>query len=142
MVPTIYERVHARADLDQMRATRDITGLAAALNAEGLYIRQPRFITARAVLTVNPTEGRNILRALRTAAAQDIGVEFANLFLGQSAGVDIGDPDMWVELDHLVQAGALNDAQAALLKALSLALLVVTQEQVAAELYYPDGTEK
>lgn len=125
-----------------MRLARDITALAAALNAEGEYVAQPRLITARLILTVNPTEGRAILRALRTAASQDIGVEFANLFLGQPAGVDIGDPDMWVELDHLVTSAVLTDAQASLLKALSLVPLVVTQEQVADELYNPDGTER
>lgn len=142
MTPTIYERVHARRDLDALRAAREITGVAAALNAEVLYVPRPCFITARAILTANSKEGRAILQALRSAEAQDIGVEFANLFLGQGAGVDIGDPNMWVELDHLVGAKVLSEAQAALLKALSLVPLVVTQEQVANELYNPDGTEK
>jgi hypothetical protein len=142
MTQTIPERIRARADLDAMRVSRDITGLAAALNAEGVFVARQCFITARAVLTVNPKEGRAILQALRTAALQDIGVEFANLFLGQSAGVDIGDPDMWVELDHLVESKILREAQAALLKALSLEPLVVTQEQVANELYDDFGKEK
>lgn len=140
--PTIRERVLARSDLDAMRAARQITELAAALNAEGVEAPQSRFITARAIVMLNPLEGRAILKSLRTAATLDIAVEFAVLFLSQEAGLDIGDADMWVELDHMQAAGVLTSAQVVLLKNLAFQPLVVTPSQVADALYYPDGTER
>jgi hypothetical protein len=138
----IRERILARRDLDDLRVAKDITALAEALNADAPLERGTRFITARAIIAVHQVEGRAILRALRTAATQDIGVEFVNQFLGQEAGLDIGDPDTWANIDLLVGKGALSEAQGALLKSLALAPVRVTQEQVSLEMYHPDGTEK
>ena len=138
----IRARILARSDLDQMRAARDITGLAAALNAEKLEVRAQRFITARAILTTHPVEGRDILKRLRAAAGADIGVEFAVRFLEQEAGLDIGDEATWRDIDGLVANSVLTEAQGVLLKHLAMRPVVVTQEQVAISMYNPDGTEK
>ena len=146
---SIRDRVHARRDLDGLRAARDLTGLADALNAEGLMAPQQRFITGRVIATLHPTEGREILRRLEAMATQDIGLRFNLPFLQQGEGLDIGDPDMWKELDRMVLAyhaseGALglSDLQASLLKSLSLKPVIVDRLEVEAALYNRDTTEK
>lgn len=135
----IRDRILARPDLDEMRAKRDITGLAAALNAEGLQARQQRFVTARAVMA-NCADGVAILQALEGATSNP-AVAWAVRFLGQEAGLDIGDPYTQAMIDKLVNT-VLTPAQADALKALALQPVVVTQEQVARDMYNPDGTEK
>jgi hypothetical protein len=137
---TIRERILARRDLDDMRAARDITALAAALNAEGATEIGQRFVTARAVMA-GCVDGIAILSALK-AAESNPAVGWALQFLGQEAGLDIGDPYAQGMVDQLVAAGVLTSAQGAQLKALALRPLIVTQEQVAEAMYHPDGTEK
>lgn len=146
---SIRDRVLARGDLDELRSARDLDGLAAALNAEGLMAAQQRFITARAIVTLHKTEGRDILARLEAMAQVDIGLRFNMPFLQQGEGLDIGDPDMWKELDGMAElyaatAGAkgLKPAQVVLLKHLAEQPVIVTRLQVEVALYNPDGTEK
>lgn len=145
----IRARIDARPDLAGARAAREIDVLAAALNAEGLLERQTHFVTARAIITLHKTEGRDIMARLEALKDADIGVRFAVLFLGQEAGLDIGDLDMWSNIDDLValwhaSAGAkgLSDAHGAMLKSLSLQPVLVTREQVRRAMFNDDGTEK
>lgn len=138
----IRARILARPDLNELRTARDLDGLAAALNAEGLMAPQQRFITARGILAIDAAEGRAILSSLRAAAALDIGVEFVVMFLGQGEGVDIGDPSTWRDIDGLVAKQILTSAQSFMLKHLSEQPVVVTRLQVEAAMYNPDGTEK
>jgi hypothetical protein len=63
-------------------------------------------------------------------------------FLGQEAGLDIGDPYTQRMVDQLVAGEVLTEAQGQTLKALALQPVIVTQEQVATAVYNPDGTEK
>ena len=123
-----------------MRLARDITGLAAALNETPPLGAQSRFITARTVMS-ECSDGVTILRAL-TAASADPAVGWALQFLGQDSGLDIGDPFTQGMVDQLVAAEVLNTAQGEQIKALAHRLQFVTQEEVAAEMYNPDGTEK
>lgn len=137
---SIRDRILARRDLDALRAARDITGLSDALNAEGVRSVQPRFVTARAVMA-ECAGGVAILEALK-AASSNPAVGWAVQFLGQEAGVDVGDPFTQGMIDQLVGASVLTQTQGASLKALALQPVQVTQEQVAIEMYHPDGTEK
>jgi hypothetical protein len=139
---TIRDRILARAELDVLRAARDITALAAALNAEvpPVMVAKQNFITARAVMAFC-VDGVAILTALQSAAANP-AVGWALQFLGQEAGLDIGDPYTQAMVTQLAAAGVLSADQAEQLKALSLVPVVVTQEQVSTEMYNPDGTEK
>jgi hypothetical protein len=139
---SIRDRILERPDLAALRAARDLDKLAAALNAEGLMAPRQRFITARVILSIHATEGRAILTRLRTAAQQDIGVEFAVRFLEQEAGLDISDPAVWRDIDTLVAQGVLTEAQGALLKALALQPVMVTRDQVREAMYNDDGSEK
>jgi len=136
----IRSRILARPDLVGLRAARDITALAAALNAEGLQAPQQRFVTARAIMA-NCAGGVDILQALEGATANP-AVAWAMRFLGQEAGLDIGDPYTQRMVDQLVASEVLTEAQGQTIKALALQPVIVTQEQVALAMYNPDGTEK
>ena len=146
---SIRDRILARRDLDGLRAARDLDGLATALNAEGLMAPQQRFITARAIVTLHKTEGRDILARLDAMAQVDIGLRFNMPFLQQGDGLDIGDPSMWENLDEMeavyaASGGAkgLKPAQVVLLKHLSEQPVFVGRREVEDALYNPDGTEK
>lgn len=136
----IRERILARPDLNELREAKEITGLAAALNAEGLKAPQQRFVTARAIMA-SCEGGMEILVALEGAAANP-AVAWAVRFLGQEAGLDIGDPYTQHMIDKVVADKVLTAAQGAALKAMALQPVVVTQEQVALEMYYPNGQER
>lgn len=137
---SIRERILARADLAALHEARDITRLAAALNAEGVTAPRQRFVTARGVMS-GCADGVAILTALETAAANK-AVKWALTFLGQESGLDIGDPFTQGMILQLVEAGVLSTSQGEQLRALAFAPVVVTQEQVADAMYNPDGTEK
>lgn len=138
---SIRDRILARRDLDGLRAARDLDGLAAALNADAPLVPQQRFITARAVLTLC-ADGPAILSALETAAPQNVTVAYALRFLGQDAGLDIGDPGALTLLAQLQQNSILTEHQVDQLRALALKPLLVTRLDVEAAMYNPDGTEK
>jgi hypothetical protein len=136
----IRTRILARSDLDGLRAERELDKLAAALNAEGLMAPQKRFITARAVMAACP-DGIAVLDALENASANR-AVAWALKFLGQEAGLDIGDPFTQGMVDHLVRTSVLTAAQGETLKAMALQPVVVTREQVNAAMFNDDSTEK
>ncbi|MGG7603542.1 hypothetical protein [Massilia sp. BKSP1R2A-1] len=137
----IRERILERADLAALRAARDIDGLAAALNVEGLLAPQQRFVTARAVMSGCPS-GVAILQKLEAAASQNCAVAWAVKFLGQEAGLDIGDAFAQQMCDQLAAGGVITAGEAAELKALALHPLIVTRDQVNEAMFNPDGSEK
>lgn len=139
---SIRDRILARPDLNDMRAARDITGLAAALNADAPLEAAPRFITARAVMA-ECVGGAAILDALTEAASTNSAVAWAMKFLGQEAGLNISDPYTLGMIGQLVSFGVLTSSQGDALKALAKKTpALVTQEQVAKAMYNDDGTEK
>jgi hypothetical protein len=137
----IRERILARRDLDEARKNKDITALAAELNLEGLMVGAERFVTGRTILA-ECDEGPEILGRLEQAAATSPAVAWALKFLGTNSGLDVGNPRTQTMLDQLAVGGVLTEAQAESLKGLALRPLVITQAQVAEEMYEPDGTEK
>jgi hypothetical protein len=141
MTPTIHSRVHARRDLDAMRAARDLDGLANALNTEGLLTRQPRVITWRAVTTKCPS-GEAIRTKMEAAAPQSAAIRSAMEFLAQSDGLDIGDLDTWAKIDGMVAAMVLTVAEGQELKDLSMKPCIVTRLDVEEAIFNPNGSEK
>lgn len=135
----IRSRILARRDLDAMRTARDITGLAAALNADAPLVAAERFVTGRTIMA-ECDDGAGILAALAGAAAIP-AVEWALKFLALDSGLDVGNARTQGMVDQLAGGGVLTEAQAGQLKALAMRRETVTQEQVAAEMYAPDGTE-
>ena len=141
MTASIRDRILARADLAQLRTDRDITGLAAALNAEGLTDTVSRYITGRTILA-ECDDGENIIAALEGAGAASVAVRWMLGFLAKDSGMDIGNPKTLEKVDEMIAAQVWTAVQGDQLKALPVAPLLVTQEQVASEMYNPDGTEK
>lgn len=140
----VRTRILARPELADLRAARDLDGLAAALNAEGLKAPHQRFITARAVMAGCPG-GLGILAALDQARAHPAvgpAVTWALTFLSQEAGLDIGDPFTQGMVDNLVALELLTDGQGAALKAMAQQPVMVTRAQVNEAMFNPDGTEK
>ena len=141
MMATIRERILARPELNDMRQARDITGLSVALNAQPPMVSGSRFITARTVLA-ECANGDTILSALEAVAVSNASVKWAVNFLGKDSGLDIGNPVTLDMVEQLVSAGVLTESQGAAIKGMALQPHYVTQEQVAMEMYNPDGTEK
>jgi hypothetical protein len=137
---SIRDRILARTDLADLRAARDLDKLAAALNAEGLLAPQQRFITARAVMAACPG-GVEILDALENASSNR-AVAWALKFLGQEAGLDIGDPFTQGMVGELVRLTVLTATQGNALKAMAMQPVVVTRDQVKNAMFNDDGTEK
>lgn len=137
---SIRERILARADLAPLRAARDLDGLAAALNAEGLTALAPRYITARTILAECGTAGPAILAALDAAVANP-AVKYAVKFLGQDSGLNIGDP-MTQEMIDALSPTVLTEQQAETLKALALQPILVDRAQVFEAMFNDDGSEK
>jgi len=137
----IRERILARGDLAELRAARDIDGLAAALNAEDLLVRQSRFITWRAIIT-RCSSGEAIRDKLEAAAPSSGAIRSAVEFLSQEAGLDVGDLGTWANIDKMVQTGVLTAHEGQQLKDLALKPLIVTREEVRLAMFNDDGTEK
>jgi len=138
---SIRDRILARRDLDELRAERNLTGLADALNADPEMKVQQRFVTERGVMSCCP-DGNAILDALDAAAPQNSAVRRAVGFLRQEAGLDVGDPYTQRMIDELSRLGVLSADQAAQLKALALKPVYVDRLEVEAALYNRDTTEK
>lgn len=138
---SIRDRILARQDLADARAARDLDALAAGLNAQPESVVQSRFVTARAVMA-GCADGIAILDALNDAAVQNSAVAWAVKFLGQEAGLDVGDPYTQSMIDELVKQNVLSQVQAEQLKALALRPVLVTRADVEAAMFNPDGTEK
>lgn len=135
---SIRARILARTDLDAARAARNLDVLAAALNAENVKSIQPRFVTARAIMAEC---GVAILTALKANSA-DPAISWALQFLGQEAGLDVGDPFTQGMIDQIVAGAVLTAAQGSALKAMAMQPLIVTRDEVNAAMYNDNGTEK
>lgn len=146
---TIRERILARPDLDAMRASRDITGLAAALNAQPPQVVRSRMLTERGIVAsygLGADAGAAFLDKLDTIAASGAAGTAAlkrmMKYLYGDEGIDIGDSATRDKLDAMVGSFGITQQEVDAIKAMAMAPLLVTQEQVAEELYNPDGSEK
>lgn len=138
---SIRDRILARPDLADARASRDLDALAACLNTQPEMAIKQRFVTARTVMA-GCADGVAILDALGAASQQNSAVAWAVKFLGQEAGLDIGDPYTQRMVDQLVTLGVLSETQGEQVKALAMQPVLVDRSDVAAAMYNPDGTEK
>lgn len=137
----IKQRILARADLADLRAARDLDGLAAALNAEGATSVQSRFVTMRTIVAECDNADTIVAALVATAPAVPTVGEMLN-FLRSDSGMDVGHPKTQGRIDALAQAGALTAEQAQQLKVLALQPVVVTRDQVKDAMFNDDGTEK
>jgi hypothetical protein len=137
----IRDRIRASSEMSGLLAAKDITGLAAALNAQDYRVPQERFITGRTVLA-ECEDGESILRALEAVGPSSVAVKWMLKFLEDPSGMDIGHPRTFARIDALVSAGVWSAPQGEQLKALALQPVLVTQEHVAREMFHPNGEEK
>jgi hypothetical protein len=84
--------------------------------------------------------GIGILDALENASSNR-AVAWALKFLGQEAGLDIGDSFTQGMVGQLVSNSVLTAEQGMALKAMALQPVVVSREQVKAAMFNDDGTE-
>lgn len=137
----IRNRILARPDLAAMRAARDLTGLADALNAEPPLVLRERYVTARTILA-ECENGADILDALVTAGENVSAVKWALTFLSQDSGLDVGHPTTQGMIDQLAAGGVLSAEQAQSLKSLALQAVFVDRLEVESAMFNPDGSEK
>lgn len=111
---TVHDRVHARRDLDEMRAGKDLSGLVDALNADSTLKPFPVRLNAQQIMGLMPQ--RSVIFDLLQSAAngEDVSTRARALLSdeGAEATEDRFDPPR-------VTWGEVNDA-----------------------LYNPDGSEK
>lgn len=138
---SIRARILARNDLLSLRGARDLDGLAAALNAEGLRELSARYVTTRTILD-ECEDGSAIVEAIRSAAGVNPTVAEALHFLRDDSGFDVGHPRTQSMIRELQAAGVFAEAQADQLCAMGLAAVVVDRLQVEAVMFNPDGSEK
>lgn len=141
MPDDIKSRVLGREDLVEAYQTRDITRIAASLNAEGRSFIGPRYVTARTVLA-ECQDGAAILVALESSASLYPAVKWAMGFLSRDSGLDMGNPTTLAMLETLRNDGVLAGAQASELRKMAERPLVVTQLEVAQALYEDNGDFK
>ena len=115
MTANIRDRILARHDLDELRAARDITRLAMKLNEECQPMQVPQYVTASAI----------------------VGYSFGSAYVMQLLR-DVAETDGPLA----VRAQALLSPEGAAIMVPGFEPPYVTQEQVAQDMYYPDGTEK
>lgn len=137
----LRDMIRARLGLLALREAKDLDGLAAALNAEGIKEFQQRYITTRTILD-ECEEGRAIVAAIRSAASADPTVDEALHFLRDDSGFDVGHPRTQSIIRDLQAAGVFTQAQADQLANMGLLPVVVDRLQVEAAMFNPDGTEK
>lgn len=126
----IRTRILARNDLGELVTGRDLDGIKAKLDAEGVTVQHSRFITARVVRTL--PDGKAILAALKAARALDDDIDLAYTFLMQGAGLDIGDDTSLEMIDELAEQGVFEQAWAEQIKGLAMFPLLVDRLDVEA----------
>lgn len=138
----IRDRVLARRDLDEMRTSRDLDGLTAALNAEPTSTLQECWVDGLGVINRCPS-GKSILRKLKTGAELDaiIGIAWTALVSGK--GLDFGAESTLSSIDEMAPVIGFTETEVAELKALAMHPAIVDRLEVEAALYnLHDGTEK
>jgi hypothetical protein len=138
---SIRDRILARSDLDALRAARDITALAAALNTEAPTEPAESWVDALGIIN-RCAHGKTILRKLAAGAGADVIVSVAWQSLIGGKGLDFGAASTQESIAEMAGLLGFTEAEVAELAALGQKTIVVTQEQVGNEMYHPDGTEK
>jgi hypothetical protein len=138
---TIRERILARADLAPLRAARDLDGLAAALNAEGLTEIRETWVDFLGVLNRCPS-GDSIMRKLEAAASADAIVAGTWRSLVYGKGLDFGAQSTRQRISAMASPLGFTDGEVAELMNLAVQPVYVTRSQVFEAMFNDDGSEK
>lgn len=138
---SIRDRVLARRDLDELRASRDLDGLTEALNAAPSTAMQECWVDGLGVIN-RCLSGKTILRKLKAGADLDAIISIAWTALVSGKGLDFGAESTIASIGEMAPLIGFTEIEVAEIKALALRPVFVDRLDVEAALYNPDGTEK
>jgi hypothetical protein len=131
----------ARPGLAEMRAARDLDGLAAALNETPELALHECWVDGLGIINRCPS-GKSILRKLKAGAAMDAIIEVAWTSLLSGKGLDFGAESTLANIDEMAPAIGFTESEVAELKVLALQPFMVTRDQVRKAMFNDDSTEK
>ena len=138
---TLRDEILSRSDCADALAARDCGALAAILSV-GRTKTVERNVGYGTVLEVLGAEaGSAFLDGLVALSEASSPVKWALKMLDRGE-LNIGSPATQAQLDALAAGGVFPQVVADALKALALAPDVVTMQQVAEEMFNPDGSQK
>src|SRR5438874_2109825 len=138
---SIKDRIINSPELQEARTKCNLDDLASGLNAQGITAVQSRFVTMRTI-TAECEDADVLIGALMKAATVSPSVAEMLLFLRSDSGMDVGHPNTQTKIDALATNGLFTQAQADEFKNLALLPVVVTRDQVEADMFNKNGTEK
>ncbi len=138
---TLRDEILSRPDCADALARRDCGELAALLSVGRTKVIDYSIGYGTVLEVLGADVGSAFLDALTALATTSSPVKWA-LKLMERGELNIGAAATQAQLDALATAGVMPVAVADALKALALAPDVVTMQQVAEEMFNPDGSQK
>lgn len=138
---TLHDEILSRPDCADALARRDCGELAALLSVGRTKVIDYSIGYGTVLEVLGAEAGSAFLDGLTALAATSSPVKWA-LKLLDRGGLNIGSPATQAQLDALAAGGVFPQVVADALKALALAPDVVTMQQVAEEMFNPDGSQK
>jgi hypothetical protein len=137
-MPTIIERIQSRPDLAEHVANRDLDAIVAELNAEGLTEVAECWVDALGIMN-RCTNGKSILRKLRTAVPSDAVVEAVWTKLISGPGIDFGSQTTRDSIDEMVAPLEFTEDEVVEMKQLPVRPVVVDRMAVEAAINEMEG---
>ena len=138
---TLREEILSRPDCADALARRDCGELAALLSVGRTKVIDYSIGYGTVLEVLGAEAGSALLDGLTALAATSSPVKWALKLLDRGE-LNIGSPATQAQLDALAAGGVMPQVVADALKALALAPDVVTMQQVAEEMFNPDGSQK
>jgi len=138
---TLREEILSRPDCADALARRDCGELAALLSVGRTKVIDYSIGYGTVLEVLGAEAGSAFLDGLTALAATSSPVKWALKLLDRGE-LNIGSPATQAQLDALAAGGVMPQVVADALKALALAPDVVTPQQVAEEMFNPDGSQK
>lgn len=138
---TLREEILSRPDCADALARRDCGELAALLSVGRTKVIDYSIGYGTVLEVLGAEAGSVFLDGLTALAATSSPVKWALKLLDRGE-LNIGSPATQAQLDALAAGGVFPQVVADALKALALAPDVVTMQQVAEEMFNPDGSQK
>ena len=138
---TLRDEILSRPDCADALARRDCGELAALLSVGRTKVVDLNIGYGTVLEVLGAEAGSAFLDGLTALAATSSPVKWALKLLDRGE-LNIGSPATQAQLDALAAGGVFPQVVADALKALALAPDVVTMQQVAEEMFNPDGSQK
>ena len=138
---TLRDEILSRPDCADALARRDCGELAALLSVGRTKVIDYSIGYGTVLEVLGAEAGSAFLDGLTALAATSSPVKWALKLLDRGE-LNIGSPATQAQLDALAAGDVMPQVVADALKALALAPDVVTMQQVAEEMFNPDGSQK